>query len=563
MMGSNLMRTWVLSMMMVAACDGTSRDAPDAGTSDGPGRDPGTDAGAPDGPAPDGGPTATVKLDITAGGQTLDAVTFDAADDQTIEITNHGTVASTPLVITITGSGAEDVVIDASSTCAGQRLSPNQGCTIVLHYRPLTDEVRAAALNLIALPSVATAIPLTPVGKAAVRIVFAGDGLGEVQVDSDLGTLATCTATCRIRAAAGESLTLIPSSPSVFGGLTGACSNPVGGCQLTTTSATQVVTATFTRPPREVWTRLLGGSQIMSAAYDRSGNLVVAADQITKLSPTGATIWQVALAVCSVAIGPNGTVYAQTATELHKLTAAGGPVWTVPLDPRAVGCARDDDAGFDGFLHNLAVGSDGAVAVHGDTGVARWAANGAFSWSAALDSGGRYGVVIDAAGVVGAAIQSANGETTDLARFSATGARLVDQEGIAGQYHGMMVMSPGGQLLVTSSGHSHVDALGHSVQLLDPDFVPNGICAAGNDAAWLYEPDDNSQLARVYTLDRYRADNQLASSFTSAPAQSPPFGDLLGTAPHDIAGALNGRVAVVGAYVTTLRRQGWITVFAP
>ncbi len=562
------MRVWCLGVLAVAACGGRSPEVPPDASSPG-GSDAGTDAPAADAPATDAPsteppPAPTVTITDTDANQPLTAVTFDADDDLTIELANRGSATTAPIAIAITGAVRDDIAIDPSSTCTGQALAPDARCILVLRYLPQTDALRTGALTLTVAPGAPTAIPITPLARPTLRIVFAGDAQGDVVIDNELtGTrYAACTTTCRVRVPAGEDVVVIPSTPSVFGGLTGACTSARGGCRLTTTTALKSVTATFTRAPGELYTRLLGTAKIMSAAFDTAGNLVVAADKITKLSPVGATVWQVALDVCSVAIGPDDTIYAQTQTQLHKLSAAGAPVWTVPLDPRAVGCARDGD-GFDGFLHNLAVGSDGAVAVHGDTGVARWTASGAFSWSAALTSGGRYGVVIDAAGVVGAAIESLNLETTDLARFSATGTRLADEERVAVQYHGMMVLAPSGRLLATSSGHSHVDALGKSVDLEDPDFVPNGICAAGSGAGWLYEPDDNSQLARVWTLERFNAADQQVSTFTSVPAQGPPFDDLLGTAPHDIAGAPSGRIAVVGAYVTTDRLQGFITVFAP
>ena len=55
-------------------------------------------------------------------------------------------------------------------------------------------------------------------------------------------------------------------------------------------------------------------------------------------------------------------------------------------------------------------------------------------------------------------------------------------ESVVGQPHGMIVIDPVGRLLATGSGHSHTDGFGHSVELpADPDFAPNGICAASSD----------------------------------------------------------------------------------
>jgi hypothetical protein len=394
------------------------------------------------------------------------------------------------------------------------------------------------------------------------RIVFAGGGAGEVRVNDASGvTLASCTAACTVPATPGQVLEIAASTPSSFGGLSGACTTSDPTCNVTIGASRAKVIATFTPAPGEVWTRLPGGGPLMSAAYDSADHLIVASSTtVTKLSPAGSVIWQLPLAVCSVATGPHNAIYAQTATSVVKLAADGTTTWSQPLAPHAVGCGRDDD-GFDGFVHNLAVGNDGAVAIHGNTGVARWDTSGTLSWSAAVTSHGVFGVAIDPHGVVDVAVESDSGETVDLVRFAADGTALPLQEHIANQPRGMFVLDPVGRLLATGSGHSHTDALGHSVRLPDPDFAPNGICAASSDAAWLHETDDDSSFARTWTLDRYHADGGLASSYTSRIVHH-DF-DELGTNPHDIAGSLDGRVAIVGAFSGLVYQGGWIVTFGP
>jgi hypothetical protein len=545
---------------------------PDAGA----GAGAGMDAAAPDAAVPviDAPPAAPALVVRDGDGLAVTELTFDTSDDLALQVTNQGAAASAAIALAITGDAQPDVVIDPASTCTGQVLAAAASCTIVLHYLPQTEAARDGTLRITGGPGDATmAIALRPIARPSLVITFAGAALGEVRVervvDPDTIELKTCTASCRVRGTAGALLRLSAATPSVFGGLTGACTAtaPTGGCDVTLGTGTQAVTATFNPAPRELWTRLLGTAKIMSAAYDRAGNLVVAADKITKLSPTGATIWQDTLTVCSVAIGPGDTIYGQTATELIKLDASGATIWTRPLDPHAVGCGLDNDGGYDaydGFLHNLAVGPDGAVAIHGRTGVARWDSAGTLTWSAPL-AFERYTVAIDPDGVVVAAIESINGESTDLARFAPDGTVLPIQEEISGQYHGMYVIDATGRLLATSSGHSHVDALGVSVDLLDADFVPNGICAADTGAAWLYEADDNTTFARVWTVDRFLAGNSLAWTYTSTPVQSPTiFASPRGTSPHDLAGAAEGRIAVVGEFWgTDDQSRGWITTFQP
>src|SRR6185436_13250511 len=107
-------------------------------------------------------------------------------------------------------------------------------------------------------------------------------------------------------------------------------------------------------------------------------------------------------------------------------------------------CGRDND-GFDGFTHNIAVGTDGAVAIHGNQGVARWDTNGNLTWSFPLQNLDVFGVAIDPHGVVHASVvELSSGEVIDLVRFAADGTALPPIEHVANQPHGMFVIDPVG-----------------------------------------------------------------------------------------------------------------------
>ena len=269
---------------------------------------------------------------------------------------------------------------------------------------------------------------------------------------------------------------------------------------------------------------------------------------VTKVAPSFA-----------VATGPNDTIYAETASQIVKLAPNGTTVWSRSLDPKAVGCG-----GSEGFVHNLAVGSDGAVAVHGNTGVARWDTNGNLSWATAVSAGGEYGVAIDPQGVVNVAILSPeSGEPIDLARFAADGTPLASVEHITSQYHGMFVIDAGGRLFATASGHSHTDGFGDSVDLDDPDYAPNGICAAGTDVAWLYQADDNTTFARDWTVNRYHGDHSQVWTYRGKVMNTAGFFEEFGTIPLDIAGAPDGRIAIVGSFSGPTYNGGWIATFKP
>lgn len=409
-----------------------------------------------------------------------------------------------------------------------------------------------------AVPIQAPNVDAADATAGAPRLVIAvfGTGVGEVRVtDEDTGTvLGTCRKNCLLHPTEGQHLEITAATPSIYQGLTGACTSAGPTCELTVAPGLSVVAATFATDPKEQWTLLPGGSPIASAAFDGAGNLIATSKGVTKFSPTGAVVWRIGLAACSVATGPGDTIYAQTATTVVKLAPDGSRLWTRPLDPHAVGCGDGE-----GFIHNLAVGSDGAVAIHGDTGVARWDTDGNLSWATAVSSLGEFGVAIEPDGTVNVAVLF--DEPINLVRFAADGTPVEGVEHITDQYHGMFVVDAGGRLLATASGHSHTDALGHSVRLPDPDFAPNGICAAGTEVGWLYQLNDDSVLARDWTVNRYRTDGSLAWTYSGAVHTS--FFDELGTIPLDIAGAPDGRIAIVGQFTGPTSLGGWIAVFAP
>ena len=342
----------------------------------------------------------------------------------------------------------------------------------------------------------ATAATDAATGAPLLVIALFGTGVGEVRVtDAETFTeLATCRKNCIVRPTEGQHLEITAATPSIYKGLAGACTSASPSCDLTVGPGLSVVAATFASDPREQWTLLPGGSPIASAAFDGSGNLIATSRGVTKLSPAGAVVWRIGLAACSVATGPGDTIYAQTPTAVVKLAPDGTRLWTRPLDPHAVGCGDGE-----GFIHNLAVGSDGAVAIHGNTGVARWDTSGNLSWAAAVNSLGEFGVAIEPDGTVDVAVLF--DEPINLVRFAADGTPLEGIDHITEQYHGMFVVDASGRLLATGSGHSHTDGFGHSVDIPDSDFAPNGICAAGTDVGWIYQLNDSSFFARDWTVN--------------------------------------------------------------
>jgi hypothetical protein len=402
----------------------------------------------------------------------------------------------------------------------------------------------------------------------SLRIAFTGGGVGEVSVfDEDtFNTVATCRASCTVPATAGGHLTITGATPQIFGGLSGACTSATNNCTVTIGAGRSTVTATFTPAPGEVFTRLFDDGSIRTAAFDGAGRLIVASGTLlTKLGPGGGTVWQLPFAACNIATGPQNTIYAQTTTSITKLSAAGATLWTQPLDANSQGCGHEDFH-FEGFVHDVAVGKDGAVVVHGLAGLTKWDKNGVLAWSVAAPAQGNQAVGIDPHGVISIIAEDPiSPEARVLRQFAPDGTEItVPDTRVAPQSDAMFVIDPVGRFLITSSGHNHTDALGRSVRIGGFGAAPSGIAAAASDAIWLYEDSDLDFFARTWTMNRYHADNTQASSYVAHPGSSPGNQNDLGTVPGDLVGALDGRVAVVGAFnARDSFFRSWVTVFAP
>ncbi|MEJ7603016.1 MAG: hypothetical protein WKG01_34330, partial [Kofleriaceae bacterium] len=180
--------------------------------------------------------------------------------------------------------------------------------------------------------------------------MFAGTGTGEVQVrKSGVGVLATCFADCPVPVQPGDMISIRASTFSGFGGFSGSCTSATAECFYTVPGGASTITATFQKDAKEQWTRLLPGAVPHAAAYDGSDNLIVAStNKLTKLGPTGSTIWTLDLDVASLETGPSDTIYIVTNNLLKKLDSAGAEIWSRTASGT---CTRG---------HAVAVASDGA-----------------------------------------------------------------------------------------------------------------------------------------------------------------------------------------------------------
>jgi hypothetical protein len=224
----------------------------------------------------------------------------------------------------------------------------------------------------------------------------------------------------------------------------------------------------------------------------------------------------------------------------------------------ALGCSPHE------FVHCIAVGPDGAVAVRGAQGVARWAADGTLSWTRPAANDANYALAIDALGVVYTTVIAASGsDGLDLVQLAADGTPLPGLADFCNQYHAMLWLS-GGAAACTSSGHSRVYGIG-SIHVDDPDYVPTGMAGTGiGHAGWaFYEDDGLLPWQLTWRMRRHDAASQLIWQKTGGTIDL--LDEAIGTTPLDLAGSATGRLALVGRWdgFDPDPRSGFVASFAP
>ena len=500
------------------------------------------------------------SLVVSSGGQGYAAgLAARGARRLTAVVAGAGAIAST--------SGG----IDCGSTCTGLfetdvllTATPAANAQIVGWSIPACGQSPTCNVAADLVPETVTAT-FALVGSSAINVVFAGDAPGEVLVQlQGQPSAIPCYASCTVPAMPGQGVEIYAATPWVFGGLSGGCAAADGYCTLTAPVGAASVTAMFTKDPKDQWTRLLGGA-VWAAVFDSTEALVVGGSGgVVKLSPAGATVWSVGLAAVSLATGPADSIYVNTGTHVVKLNAAGVTQWTQPLDANSAGCPAA------AFVHCIAVAPDGAVAVPGTSGVSRWDASGAPTWSKPLGGASMHGIAIDLAGVVMVAQLSAiSGEEADAVRFTAGGAPLSTLEDVSPQYHGMITTDAAGNLVTSSSGHSNAylraytaTPIAKSIAVPVASFVENGVAPTGTgELAWLHYLTDASG-ATDWKVTRYTQAGGEGWTLTRLRTFNLVYGPT-GTQPMDLAGSPTGRIAIVGQFHGLTSTSGWVQSYVP
>lgn len=479
------------------------------------------------------------------------------------------------ITVVRSGNGSGTVTSDPVGIACGTSCTGLFEGEVVLAAAPSANEVvswsiascgQGTTCTIAAEPSpVTVTASFTLQGTSELTLTLAS-GPGEVRVvDIDqFVTLATCVASCTLPVDAGVHVGIEASTFVGFAGFSPSCPNASGAtCSFTMPSSPLAITAMFEQDPHEVWARLPGGLPIHTAAFDSSNHLIVGQeDLLTKLSPLGATEWSRAMSVVAVATGPSESIYVVTPNELVRLDTDGARAWSTQLVDEAKGCPGDR---FTSFIHCIAVGSDGAVVVHGTTGIAKWTATGALAWRRALPNQAHYAVAIDGELRVHVATEAANAEDTNDSTFDPDGAVLGTTFAIA-QPNSMFATDVTGAVLAASSGHGDViletPGFSRRLDVLAAAAVSSGVAGAGDGAiAWLYELDDFNVHAASWQLDRHAPDGSLVTTLVR-PRQV-HGDDETGTVPLDVVASPDGHLAVVGSYNGLAYHGAWIQTYAP
>lgn len=477
------------------------------------------------------------------------------------EGTGGGTITSSPSGIdcgsSCTALYEGDVMLTAAPGANSQLTSwsvPGCGqsstCTVTADITPITVNVSFA---------------LT--GSSSLDLVFAGNASGEVQVTRNDAASTICFASCNVPIEPGDMVRVSAATPSKIGGIAGACTSTAAECTFTAPIGASTVTVTFDKDPKELWTRLVFPDEaVIAVAYDTTGNVIAATPQhLTKLSSAGVTQLTRTIPVSGLATGPGDTIYVVTGSDLKKLDASLADVWTRALDVNSTTtCGSIFEP-----QQCVAVGADGAVAVHGTAGVTRWDANGTLSWSKPIASS-VPGVVIDTQGVVYVAIEDSSAEGKSARRFMPDGSEAVQFDSVGSQYHGEFAVDSMDLLVTSTSGHSNawlIRTLATGVRdyfkLFSGGFaayVENGVAtSATGRIAWWYLVDDFAPVQhRISVLN-----NDGSPVWTFDHGQYEIVLQSVGPIPEDLAYSAAGQVAIAGRFAGITYDGGWIQAYAP
>jgi hypothetical protein len=399
-----------------------------------------------------------------------------------------------------------------------------------------------------------------------VPITFAGSAAGEVRVvdlDNGLELQHACTASCTARVPIGHRARITAATPSLFGGIAGACgaSSPELACDFVAAGgAADALTATFVRAPTESWTALLpangndvlvpDGAVIASTYIGMHGFT----EQGTPMWPTDGRY------AYGVARTTTSETYVKRLPTIELVDAHGAVVWSRPLGEKCNGTTG----------RCIASGPADEVAMHGATNLIVWNHDGSVRWSRPIPADGQDGVAFSPDGDVW--IASADGSGGLVAERHAAADAADGTPGVriplasTTTYAWFVFDASGGLVASTYSTHAKLErhALDGSLTWSrtanafvprvsrDPQgriaWVRTNIKPDGSIGDWVVELVDVATGAPTKTLShpRYGAN-----------------GALLGTVALDVALAPDDHMAVTGYYFGLGASGGFVTLYTP
>ena len=420
------------------------------------------------------------------------------------------------------------------------------------------------------------------------RVSMVGDATGQIQLwrTAYTGWSAASVDTVT-NLFSGETVRLAVATSSTFAGFvdpTGLCvpdEITAGGasCTFVVPPGVTEIDAILNKAPGEDWTReIYQGEVFIAVDHDASGNIIATTpSHMVKLSADGATQWTKNLPATTrrLATGPADTVYVITSGSVRKYDAAGTLLWTVPLDANSMTTCGNIDRP----EPCIAVAADGAVVVHGDSGLTRWDSGSGLTWSIPITATSRPGVAVDAAGNAYVATASAAGNGISVVRYAAAdGAELGTWSDAGLGDYGEIAFDSVGRLFSSTSEAGDVwlrrlyaNGLVDYTTPFDSSFtgeILNGIATSGTGhLAWWHGLTDDpkggyriSALtnagASVWSLERDHWVNPYPAGL--GPDQYP------GSKIRDVS-YHNGQIVAVGEFrhlwITT--NIGWIQAYTP
>ncbi|HPH66487.1 MAG TPA: Ig-like domain-containing protein [Kofleriaceae bacterium] len=396
------------------------------------------------------------------------------------------------------------------------------------------------------------AIPVTVV-QPKLRLLFEGNGVGEVTVTHESGARQVCTTSCDVERLPGETASIVTTSAvDIIVGLSGDCVS-AGTCNLPR-DVGSVVTVTFNRHIDEEW-RVLLPAPVLSTVVLNNGDLLVGTEDGTyRLNSAGAILWHNSTTPGWATAGSNGSIIVLVSGDITRLDAAGQVVWQ--RDTNLVRC---------GMVRNgrpMAINDLDQIAVQANNSIALFAANGDLLWTKPLPRFCHGSVAFGADGRIATNVEYSGAESTDILIYTLSGNLVETHESVCPGYVGGIVTNELNGFTCVASGHSSLsfaryDNAWQRQTLLTEDlfafstFANNSIARIGNTTVYVRERTANIVAGFTSVAFPTRIDMPSRLSFSCSAG-------FCGVDVRDSALPTTDRLIVGGSFRAVTTTGGWV-----